>query len=143
MSHYLLHTYDHFFLKCVYHFPAHSSRYLSHSAFRLCPFPKLQLLPPKSVSFFSILYIIWSYLTSIEFCINLLLIKINNTKFSELFNSLLISSYFSTFCKHLLLQFFNHSLHSLFFSLCIFHLVYSISISSSIPVLPLIPFPES
>ena len=59
----------------------------------------------------------------------LLLIKINDSILSELFDSLLISSYFITFFKQFWIHFLNHFLgftSTLFLSLCIFDLVHSI-----------------
>ena len=79
------------------------------------PFSDAPKVIPKSFIFFSICYINWSYPISIEFCVHLFLIKIEDSIFSKLFNSLLISSYFSTFCKYPLLQPLNHTFHLLSF----------------------------
>ena len=52
----------------------------------------------------------------------------SSSTLSKLFNSLLVSSYFSTFCKHTLLLLLNQSsqLYIAVFSLYMFHLIHSI-----------------
>ena len=86
------------------------------------PFHDAPISPPKSFTFFSIWYIIWSYPTSTEFSVHLLLIKVKYSVLSELFNYLFISSYFRTFCKHPSLQFLNHSFQPFYF-----HSVFSLN----------------
>ena len=102
----------------------------SHSASWLWPFT------PKSSTFFSIWYLTWSYPISIEFCVHLLLMKIKDSILSKLFNSLLISSYFSTFCKDPLLQLlsqsFNLFLCTLYLSFNFFNLHFFFNVSSSL-----------
>ena len=116
---YLLSTYDHSFLKAF----AISQLILNifqPFCFSIMPFPDASNITPKSFTFFSIWYLTGSCFISIEFCVHVLLIKIKYSIMSKLFNSLVTSFSFSTFCKHSLLQLLNHSFqwfsfHSVFF----------------------------
>ena len=111
---YLLETYDHSFFK-VFIISQLILKIFQLLCFSVIPFPESPNITPKSFTFISIWYIIWSYPTSIEFCVHLLLIKIKESFLSRLFNSLLISFYFSIFFKHPLLQLLNHSFQPLTF----------------------------
>ena len=111
---YLLETYDHSFLK-VFIISQLILKIFQLLCFSVIPFPEAPNITPKSFTFISIWYIIWSYPTSIEFCVHLLLIKIKESFLSKLFNSLLIFFYFSTFYKYPLLQLLNHSFQPLTF----------------------------
>ena len=107
---YLLKNYDHSFLKVL--IISQLILNISQSfCFSVMPFPDVRNIIPKSVTFLSIWYLTWSYPVPIDFCIHVLLIKIKDPILPKFFNSLLISSYFSTLYKLPLLQlstkFFN------------------------------------
>ena len=105
---YFLNSYHHSFLK-VFVISKLILKISQSFCLSFMPFPRLENITPKSFTFFIIWYFIWSYPTSIEFCVHFVFIKIKDSILSELFNSLLISSYFNTFCKNPLLEFLNHS----------------------------------
>ena len=107
LFHYLIKSYDLSFLKVFMIFEPF--------CFSAKPFPNAPNITPKSVTLFSILYIIWSYPSSFEFCVHLLLIKIKDSTLYQVFRSLLISPYFRTFCNHLLVHFLNHTIQSFSF----------------------------
>lgn len=131
---YLLNTYDHSFLK-VFINSQLILKIFQSSYFSFVPFPNAPDITPKPFNFFTIWYIIWLYFTSIEFHVLLLLIKVKDSILSELFNSLLISSYCHSFVNILC---FSSSVivFNLFYSLSIFNLVHSMFIFSLVPVLP-------
>ena len=58
--------------------------------FLVMPFPDAPKITLKSFTFFSIWYINWSYPISIEFCVHLLLMKIEDSILSKLFSFLMI-----------------------------------------------------
>ena len=93
---YHLNTYDHPFLKMLF-----VPQLILHIFQPLCLLIMLFLdtpnITPKSSTFLRIWHIIWSYPLSFKFCVNLFLISLKSSILSELFNSLLISSDFSTF----------------------------------------------
>ena len=111
---YLLSTYDYSFLTLFIIYQLILNTFQPF-CFSVMPFPDAPKIIPKSFTFFSIWYINWSYPKSIEFCVHLPLIKIEDSILSNLFNFLLISSYFSTFCKNSLLQLVNHNFQPLSF----------------------------
>ena len=110
----LLSTYDHSFLTMFIIYQLILNIF-EPFCFSVMPFLDAPKITQKSFTFFSIWYINWSYPISIEFCVHLLLFKIKNSILSKLLSSLLISSYFTSFCKHPLLQLLNHSFQPLSF----------------------------
>ena len=109
---YLLVTYDRSFLTVFIISQLIFNIFLPF-CFSVMPFPDDPNITPRIFIFFNIWYITWSYPISTEFCINLLLIKIKDSVLSKLFNSLLISSHFSTYCKHPFLHLLHHSFQNL------------------------------
>ena len=97
---YLLNTYHHSFLK-VFIICQLILKIFQPFCSSVKPFPDAPNITPKYFTFFSVGYIFGSYLTSIEFCVHLLLIK--DSILSALFSSLLIFSYFLHFLQHPLL----------------------------------------
>ena len=60
--------------------------------FLIMSLPDASKITPRSFTFSSIWYINWSHPISVEFCVHLLLIKIEDSILPKLFNSLLIYS---------------------------------------------------
>ena len=95
---FLLNIYGHTFVK-VFTISQLILSIFQPFCFTVMLFPDAPNITQKTFTFFIIWYIIWSYPTSIVFCLHLLM-KIKDSILSELFNSLPISSYFRTSCKH-------------------------------------------